>query len=361
MTRNRRGNWERDYRTAMRNGIPEERRRLLVNRGVLPQDDDSNDLDTNVSGEAIINTNPYVISCDLARDEETTTTWGDFMRLRESNYGMRAMSGTWVNPYSTPSKSFKYIKSYNYKPDKFNFNKIYGSEDINPYLGIELEIDSAGKNDDNAKLVIDTLGGDNVYCVHDGSLSDGFEIVTHPCTLDYHSNLEYKVLFKKLIELGYKSHDTTTCGLHIHFNKNYFGESRTIQDLCITKLLYLFEKYWDNIAKFSRRNNNKYTSRYGMEENDSMFEVLYKAKAARESYNGRYRSINLKNENTVEIRVFKGTLKYNTFIATLQFVNRLVTTCRELSLEDIQLITWNDIVKNAEEELRQYLIERKLI
>jgi len=26
----------------------------------------------------------------------------------------------------------------------------------------------------------------NAYCKHDGSLNDGFEIVTHPMTLDYH-------------------------------------------------------------------------------------------------------------------------------------------------------------------------------
>ena len=357
MTRTRRGNWDRDYTTAMTGGMPDERRRLLIDRGILPEENNENGRE-------------YIISCDVAEPTIEFPSWEELVRATRhscNNYNevnRHVIRGGRINTSIISydeAYSFKHIKPYNYKPDKFNFNKIYGSDDMNPYLGVELEVDKAGENDDNAKMVIDTLGDNNVYCVHDGSLTDGFEIVTHPCTLDYHLNTDYEKIFKKLIKLGYKSHDTTTCGLHIHFNKNYFGESKTIQDLCITKLLYLFEKYWDNIAKFSRRDNNNYASRYGIEENDSMFEVLYKAKAAKDSFNGRYRSINLKNEDTVEIRVFKGTLKYNTFIATLQFVDKLIKMCRELGLEDIQLITWEDITKDVDKELGQYLKERKLI
>lgn len=364
LTRTRSGNWDRDYTTAMNGGIPEERRRLLIDRGILSEED-------NEIGRE------YTISCDVAVEPPIESPWGELGRLsssisynnlnrhtlRDIRSSRRNASLIYNEPYPliyNEPYPFKYIEPYNYKPDKFNFNRIYGSDDIKPYLGIELEVDKAGKNDDNAKMVIDILGANNVYCKHDGSLDNGFEIVTHPCTLDYHLNMNYQELFEKLIGLNYRSHDTVTCGLHIHFNKNYFGESKTIQDLCITKLLYLFEKYWDNIAKFSRRDNNKYASRYGMEKDDSMFEVLYKAKAAKESYNGKYRSINLKNENTVEIRVFKGTLKYNTFIATLQFVNKLVMMCRESDLEEIQLITWKDIIKDADKDLKQYLEERKL-
>lgn len=31
-------------------------------------------------------------------------------------------------------------------------------------------------------------GQDHLYIKHDGSLDDGFELVTHPMTLDYHLN-----------------------------------------------------------------------------------------------------------------------------------------------------------------------------
>ena len=45
-------------------------------------------------------------------------------------------------------------------------------------------------------------------------------------------------------------------------------------------------------------------------------------KEAKHGANGRYACINLINTDTIEFRVFRGTLKYNTVITTLQFVWR---------------------------------------
>ncbi len=39
---------------------------------------------------------------------------------------------------------------------------------------------------------------------------------------------------------------------------------------------------------------------------------------AKSFINGRYTCVNLTNEDTVEIRIFRGTLKYNTLAATIQ-------------------------------------------
>ena len=38
---------------------------------------------------------------------------------------------------------------------------------------------------------------------------------------------------------------------------------------------------------------------------------------------GRYTCVNLQNSSTIEFRIFRGTLKYNTFLAALQMVNRI--------------------------------------
>ena len=45
---------------------------------------------------------------------------------------------------------------------------------------------------------------------------------------------------------------------------------------------------------------------------------------AKNSCAGRYTAVNLTNADTVEIRMFRGTLKLNTLKATLQMVNHLV-------------------------------------
>jgi len=49
----------------------------------------------------------------------------------------------------------------------------------------------------------------------------------------------------------------------------------------------------------------------------------------------RYQAVNFENTNTVEFRLFRGTLKYSTFIATLEIVDALVHWANQLSISDI--------------------------
>jgi hypothetical protein len=240
---------------------------------------------------------------------------------------------------------FKYIKHYDYIPDKFIFHET-NNEDSNLFFGIELEIDGGGKNDDNAKFIQKFLGVDNCYIMSDGSLgkdihTGGLEITTHPCTLNYHKQLPYQELFKKLVDMKYKSHDTSNCGYHIHINRNYFSDNPTIQDLCITKILYLLEKFWDDVKKVARRDSNQYSQRFNMKEDESMFELLVKAKGV---YSSKYNMVNLQHKDTIEFRLFKGTLKYETFIATIEFVSNLAKICKRTPLEEIQNVTFQDIM-----------------
>lgn len=253
------------------------------------------------------------------------------------------------------NRKYKHIKPYNYIPDKFYFNHSTNNVD-SLYLGIELEIDKGGKNDDVAKFIIDFLGKYSCYIKHDGSLEDGMEIVTHPSTLEFHKNLSYKDLFEDLSKKGYKSHDTTTCGYHIHVNRNFFGDNPTTQDLNITKILYLLEKHWDKVKTIARRDSNVYSKRFHMKESDSMFDLLVKAKG---EYSSKYNMINLQHQDTIEFRMFRGTLKYETFISTMEFVHNLAYLCKEIQLEDIQNITFKDILDiKPTEYLDRYIQDR---
>ncbi|WP_291567100.1 MULTISPECIES: amidoligase family protein [unclassified Clostridium] len=256
----------------------------------------------------------------------------------------------------------RYIKSYDYKPTKFNFNKTVGDND-NLYLGIELEIDNGGKSEETAKYIQEFLGEENCYIMSDGSLTNGLEITTHPCSLNYHKQLPYQELFTELIHKGYKSHDTQTCGYHIHVNRDYFSKDPTTQDLCITKVLYLIEKYWDEVVKIARRGSNRFSRRFGIKENESMFELLIKAKG-KGNYmtNSKYNMLNLDHKDTIEFRLFKGTLKYSTFIATMEFISNLVYICKVASLDNIQNIKFEDIINIKESEfLINYLKERSKV
>ena len=76
------------------------------------------------------------------------------------------------------------IKNYNYKPEPI----FYDSGNI--FYGVELEIDRGGECNQTAEKLyeIANRNDDRIYCKHDGSLSDGFEMVSYPMTLDYHIN-----------------------------------------------------------------------------------------------------------------------------------------------------------------------------
>ena len=53
---------------------------------------------------------------------------------------------------------------------------------------------------------------------------------------------------------GFKSHNTSTCGLHIHASRELFGKDTTEQELTIAKIILLFNRFFDDeIVKFSRR------------------------------------------------------------------------------------------------------------
>lgn len=167
---------------------------------------------------------------------------------------------------SLSNHSSTIIKSYNYVPKKFLLHHVNDEEKL--YLGVELEIDSGGENEDNARYICDVMNTnkENIYCKHDGSLINGFEIVSHPCTLDYHKTLKYEEIFEWLVKQKYRSHDTSTCGMHVHINRDYFGVDKLTQDLCIGKLLYLCEKHWEMVELIARRTSNRYARRFLLEK-----------------------------------------------------------------------------------------------
>ena len=86
-------------------------------------------------------------------------------------------------------------------------------------------------------------------------------------------------------------------------------------------------------------------------------------KHAKNSHMGRYAAVNLENDATIEMRIFRGTLKYSTFIATLQMVDEICKVAISLSDEFMQSLTWLDFVKGIaddKQELINYLKEKRL-
>lgn len=103
----------------------------------------------------------------------------------------------------------------------------------------------------------------------------------------------------------------------------------------------------------------QWASRYGRKDDPK--EVLRTSKS---SYKGRYTCVNLTNDATIEFRMFRGTLKYNTLISTIQFVEKICDVAVNLSDEQIKAVTWTEFVSGVSQqtmpELVQYLKEHRL-
>ena len=271
-------------------------------------------------------------------------TWNSFMLPSSAIFGSYGTSSHGGNTTS--------IKRYDYTPIQFNKHTVGNEEKL--YLGVELEVDSGGKSTENASTVEDIMGKNRVYCMYDGSLRDGFEIVTHPMTYQYHLTMNYRTVFDILARLGYKSHNTSTCGMHVHINRDYFGESKLEQDMSISKILYLFEKFHEEISIVARRGEVQYSRKLGMNSNESPLDLYSKAVNG-----GKYKNVNLQHPNTIEIRVFKGTLNYDTFIHTLKFVYEIARISKYADIYKLNEITWEDILNNCGDDFKEYYSGRK--
>lgn len=260
------------------------------------------------------------------------------------------------------------IENYSYKIEP----TFLGNAPDNCYLGVELEVDNTSDKYDNeliykAAVKLNEEYSDRLVLKHDGSLVRGFEITTDACSLDFHTNdFGWEEIMDICKRHTLRSENTSSCGLHCHISRKFFGETQEEQDLNIAKLMLLTSKFYNShILKFSRRKDSdlRWCMKPDMnyDDYDTETTVVDKLKVCKSR--GRYFAINVENYHTVEYRIFKGSLNFETFLASLQFVVEFSRCAKRISLADIPTITWRDIFVSLEEfpQLKAYLKRKELI
>jgi len=241
----------------------------------------------------------------------------------------------------------KVIREYSYKPTP----EFFGKGDM--FFGIELEVEKSESKTDKHEMAT-SIVNKHWYFKSDGSLSNGFEIVTHPMSPDYikENESDFKDMLIKLSSAGYKSYDAGTCGLHIHISKKAFG----------TWHLYRFMKFFvdnrDFIVSISQRKKEQ-LERWATIEEESHGSLIYKAKN-KSGNSKRYLAINLQNDETVEIRIFRGTLKPSSFFKNIEFTSALFAFSRDEKEMTIELFK-EYIAKSNEYSLLKKFIKDKNI
>lgn len=196
---------------------------------------------------------------------------------------------------------------FDFVPSNFIFQRMpYERTDL--YCGIELEINTKAK--ERRQLINDFITDSFFYFKKDGSINVyGLEIVSHPGTLKYHLHNKWNKLFHFFKTNNIEN--IRNCGLHFHFNRSAFTEDQIASlDYFINSNKAFIENLGGRQANYYCRFCHKALSEYGKTDYD------------------RYVALNLNNEETIEMRFFKSTSDYTTFINRLIYAFALCEFAR---------------------------------
>ena len=250
------------------------------------------------------------------------------------------------------------INSYHFKSE-WRPQKLENEE--NPiYYGFELETENRNSaTTEYLKNLHDTFP--YIVFERDGSLySNGaFETISEPLSMEFikaHKD-NIKSLLEQMAQYGATSHDNTTCGLHIHFTRSFFNEEAE------NKIITIFERFQNELIRFSRRKYSEimhWTKFNGTDLKNIDIENIKKIKPA--YLGGRYNCINLTNKKTIECRLFRGTLKYETFMACFELLDNIIAFVLHENNEKTNKCKFIDILKYKPTEfLIDYCKTRNII
>lgn len=197
--------------------------------------------------------------------------------------------------------------------------------DTKLFYGIELEVLANDDTLESAKHTMNLLGKENIIIKHDGSLSsNGYEIVTAPMTYNRHHEFWRKFFEEerngKHYGKGLSSFNTECCGIHIHISR----AALQLSDICKIVFFVNEETNKQFIAHIASRDSNSYCQIH----KKSLEELQTIQRCGKLRYNDRYEAVNLDNNDTVEIRIFRGTVEQVSFFKNLEFVDCLIKFVR---------------------------------
>ena len=251
------------------------------------------------------------------------------------------------------------IKSYHDHKMEYIHNSKIMELDLNPLtFGIELEVEAGNYTTcmEMSNILHDNMNDFTVY-ERDGSLNDGFEIITNPFDLKFYKH-EGKDLLINMLDLlkenKFKSHDTSSCGYHIHVGRQGLGDSYHNRINNIKKINIVTEFFAPQLTTLSRRTADRlnHWAKFSSADIDREDLTLERLELIHQNNKGRYSALNLNNESTIEFRIFRGTLKHETFLATFELIYNLCSYCIENDITDLKELDFYTI---ATYKLNEYI------
>ena len=250
----------------------------------------------------------------------------------------------------TNSDGVRVIHDYSYRPDAIFHST---NKDERLFFGIEIEVEARDSLKDSAEYAHQLEALDLAYLKHDGSLNNGFEIVTHPMSHDFFKNEagDFFAVMEGLRSqqgIRVKSWDTRTCGLHIHISRTGFSGGAHMHRFL--NLVYSNPDFYstlagrtsDQWAKFSDiyrrdyvRNDDGTIMRDEWDCGIVKTVRQFKHKLGNDRNSDRYSAVNTNNAATLEMRIFRGTVNGDTIKSQLDLAHASVEYTRNLTVQDV--------------------------
>jgi hypothetical protein len=200
------------------------------------------------------------------------------------------------------------------------------------YYGLEIEsAQKDGEWQDGAEYFWDVFGRsyDQAVIKEDGSLHErGYELVTQPRTLASYDN--WTQLWKHIDWMrehgfeGWKPMDRwgerIRAGIHIHVSRTAFSNRAHVARFI--KSVYMWR---EQMKKFSGRNSPQYADYSDYEERH----FIERAKG--ESNSNRMVAVNCQNSTTIELRIFRSSLRVATIKAYVEMTDALLEWSRQMN------------------------------
>lgn len=236
------------------------------------------------------------------------------------------------------NKNFGVIKRYGYKPVS-KFKKVDGAEFTPLFIGIENEVSfPSGRFPQERVRSIFDENEHHWYIKRDGSVTNGFEIVTHPMHFEYIKQGKFPIgdLFKS--DFGICKSSST--GMHIHMSKDAFTNAH----------LFKFMQFFINepafCEKVAERGSNSYCSKLGKTE---MVEKAIKKSG------GSRNQVNLNPAYTVEVRAFAGATTKEQYLKNVEFVYALFCFTKVFSIINLNKEKFIEYIQKDREKYSNLL------
>lgn len=185
------------------------------------------------------------------------------------------------------------------------------------FSGVELEVEAKqGYSREGLARSVHELFDDFILIKNDGSLENGFEIVTRPASLEEQKK-NWEPFFEKRPK-GMSSWENGRCGMHIHMTR-YGNDGKSIMsDMTVAKMVMFV----------NAPRNKKFVTDIAGRESERWSKIIDKGTLPKALHiKDRYEAVNLTNSKTIEFRIFKGTLAATGFFKNLEFCFALKDFC----------------------------------